>query len=140
MPAKQELEEWKTWTTMVSTALVPVVIAGVGYFIQRGISQDSIRKDYVALAVGILTKPRDEKADEKTDSDLRKWAVEVISKNSPVRFDAPLKTQLELGTIHFGGGIVTIPGEMRQFQVEPIPNSRNGPSAIPIPNAGGKSE
>lgn len=55
--------------------------------IQRSIASESIRKDYVQLAVGILSS-------QNSDSRLREYAAEVLAENSPVPFTPEIKTSL----------------------------------------------
>ena len=78
----------------MSLLLLPAVIAWGGWQIQDSLSQRDINKDYVELAVSILSKPKDEQ-----DSDLRGWAVELINTTAPVKFNDAVKTKLTEGEV-----------------------------------------
>lgn len=86
------------WVTMVAAALVPIAVAVLGVWIQatiadqdvqtrmeianreartqEAIAERALRKDYMALALGILA------ADPKTQApEARKWAVATLQEN-----------------------------------------------------------
>ena len=66
---------------------MPILVAWGRQVIQNRIAAEGMRKDYVTLAVGILTK----KKDEQPDIELRQWAVDIVDKNSPAPLPASLK-------------------------------------------------
>jgi cell wall-associated NlpC family hydrolase len=76
-----------------SIAAIPVVLAIGGWFVQRQIGNQSVSKDYVALAVSILREPDN----QKVSPELRKWAVELLNDNSPTRFNPAVADQLKSG-------------------------------------------
>ncbi len=45
------------------------------------------------MAIGILNSP-----DKQKDDEMRKWAVAILDKNSPVPFSANLREKLEQGS------------------------------------------
>lgn len=91
--AVDPLERWKSITSIASAIAIPFVLAIVGYFIQKQLADDGLKKDYVSIAAGILKEnPEDQ------EPDLRKWAVEVLDKNSPIPFTKKAKLGLEHGT------------------------------------------
>lgn len=101
-----KLERAKTIATIFSTIAVPVVLAGAGYFIQRSIADDGLKKDYVAIAAGILKeKP------EAQEPELRAWAVKVLDENSPVPFSKKAKAGLYSGAPVVAGLAFVPPGE-----------------------------
>jgi hypothetical protein len=77
--------------------LSPAILGVFGVWIQSTVQSDSINKDYVELAVQILST-----ADDKVDISLRAWAVDVLGKLSPV----PLADAVRLG---LGQGGIVIP-------------------------------
>lgn len=109
--------------------LVPFAIAWAGWLIQSKIAESSLRKDYVAIAVGVLSS-----TDEKQDKALRQWAVKVLSKHSPVPFSPEVREALEEGQAIFGlsQSPASSPAE---WWVDPRRNSSQVPSAIPNPFA-----
>lgn len=78
---------------------LPLLIALLGWSIQRSISTQDISKDYVALAVSILTLPED-----SVDDDMRIWAVELVNENSPVKFSDEVVFRLKSGESAFPTG------------------------------------
>ena len=63
-----------------------------GWNIQKTITQQSVSKDYVQIAVSILTQPKSNNPDQEL---IRYWAVDLLNENSPVNNDvaiAKLKT------------------------------------------------
>lgn len=81
------LRRAQSWATLFATIAVPLTVAALGVAIQQSISTESIRKDYVQLAVGILSN-------QNSDSHLREYATEVLAKNSPVPFTSEVRTSL----------------------------------------------
>lgn len=79
---------------VLSLIAIPVAVAIGGWWIQDAISQRSVTKDYVALAVSILAKP-----DQEADPALRVWAVELLNANSSVKFDPETSSKLSKGEL-----------------------------------------
>jgi len=73
---------------------VPVVVALVGWWIQTSISQQSVRKDYVQMAIAILSNPQ-----SSEDKALRQWAIAMLDQNSPVPFSEDARSELAFGSI-----------------------------------------
>lgn len=93
MTEKQStLSKVQSWAMIFSTIAVPILVAFFGNQIQIRISQESTKKDYVAMAVNIINSK-----DTPKDSELRRWAVSVLEKSSPVPFGADLKQSLSAG-------------------------------------------
>lgn len=102
MLEKGTLEKLQTIATILSLLAVPLITALFGYKIQENLANESIKKDYVQMAVNILSEPK-----KPNDDDLRKWSVDVLSKNSPVPFSQNLSRQLWVGetlTMFAGAG------------------------------------
>ena len=91
-PAVDNLERWKSVTSIASAIAIPFVLAIVGYFIQKQLADEGLKKDYVSIAANIL---KENSAGQEPD--LRKWAVEVLEKNSPIPFTPNAKRSLEQG-------------------------------------------
>lgn len=90
LPTQETLGKLTSVTTIFSLFAVPIVVAIIGSKIQSSISTESIKKDYVQMAIQIL-------AEEPKNGDheaVRKWAIDILAKNSPVPFTAALKKQL----------------------------------------------
>ena len=91
---QDSLNKIQSIATILSLIAIPIVIATVGWYVQASISTEGIKKDYVQIAIGILKDNEKQKDDE-----LRKWAVSVLDKNSPVPFSKNLRIKLEAGEI-----------------------------------------
>lgn len=89
--------------TMVATIAVPVVLGVVGWQVQASIARQTVQKDFVQMALGIITKPP-----AKGDERLRQWAVEVLDKNAPVPFTKALREELIHGASIKDGKIVGV--------------------------------
>lgn len=86
------LNKFQTLATIISLLATPIIVAVVGWNVQSSISNESIKKDYVQIAIEILKSPEKQKDDE-----MRKWAVAVLDKNSPIPFSKDLRNNLEKG-------------------------------------------
>lgn len=87
-------ETIESWSRIAAAVLIPVILGYYGSKINQSISQRSLEKDYVAVALEILTKPT-----EKTHPGLRAWAATVFAQYSPVQFDAATLAELASGDV-----------------------------------------
>lgn len=87
-------ETIEPWSRIAAAVLIPVILGYYGSKINQSISQRSLEKDYVAVALEILTKPT-----EKTHPGLRAWAATIFAQYSPVRFDAATLAELASGDV-----------------------------------------
>lgn len=78
---------------VVSIVAIPVVVAIGGWAIQDTVSKRTIGKDYVSLALSVLTKK------DKEHEKFRPWAVKLVNTNSPVPFSDELSKQLSEGEV-----------------------------------------
>jgi len=104
--------------TIVSLVAIPIVIAIVGWAVQEKIADQTTKKDYVLMAVGILNKQQSE-----GDEELRRWAIEVLDKNAPVPFTKDIKIKLESGAY-----IISLPKPPPELMVPPRPLA-----TLPVP-------
>jgi hypothetical protein len=81
---------------------IPVVLGVGGWIIQGTVSQQTVSKDYVLLATEILKTKRE----EGEDGGLRKWAVALLNRTSPVPLDEATAQQLIKGTITIPSSIL----------------------------------
>lgn len=120
----QQLEKVKAISVILSSIAVPIVLAAIGWAVQRSLADEGIKKDYVQMALGIL---RD--ADRKPDDDLRQWALRVIDKSSPIPFSKDLQEKLKHGDVR----LVTFPLPPPLMMAPPVP--RKGlPTGRPLTN------
>jgi hypothetical protein len=82
-----------------SFAAVPIVVAVGGWLLQRLLQKQSIRRDYVQLAVTILSNAEP----SKVPSEIRAWAVDLLNENSPIKLDAGTVERLKSGAITLSG-------------------------------------
>ena len=80
--------------TIFASVAVPLLVAIFGWNIQSGISEEGVRKDYVQIAVGILSRPA-----SPADKSIREWAITVLAKNSPVPFTSEARGDLAMGFV-----------------------------------------
>jgi hypothetical protein len=75
--------------SIASSIAIPITIAIMGWLVQSGIATQGIRKDYVQIAITVLSTP-----EKQADPDLRIWATTVLQQNSPVPFPSALIDRL----------------------------------------------
>lgn len=84
MPAIDEkLARVLVVSQIVSLLAIPVVLAVIGFWVQRSLQEQQIKRDYVSLAVSLLL-PKKENEKEASE-DLKKWAVDLLNESSPVK-------------------------------------------------------
>jgi hypothetical protein len=88
------LTKLQSIASIISSLAIPVVLAVFGWFVQAGISNDGIKKDYVQIAIGIIKD-----VDKNKDPELRAWALDILEKNSPVPFSNSLRSKLRDGAL-----------------------------------------
>lgn len=120
-PLKSVWDKLESISKITSAIAVPVVIALGGWWIQDSIMQQSIGKDYVALAVSVLEKPKAE-----VDQGLRDWAVDILDDYAPRRFSPDTIARLKKGSaslpgsIFLGDSAIVVPmpdGQLAAFDV-----------------------
>ncbi|MGB7932757.1 MAG: hypothetical protein WCH04_11140 [Gammaproteobacteria bacterium] len=103
-------------TSIISAIAIPLLIAIFGWIVQSKISSESVKKDYVHMAVNILTSTAVQ------DRELREWAVAVLDKNAPVSFSSELRVRLTEGVI-----LIPCPKPPPELlkKIEPLPPLSN---------------
>ncbi|KFL36721.1 hypothetical protein [Arenimonas donghaensis] len=91
------------WTRTISALAVPLLVAAIGAWIQQTVARDSLSKDYVSIAVGVLSKPPGAEDTEGSDP-MRIWAIAVLRKHSPVPFTSAME-----GALYQGLDVRTLP-------------------------------
>jgi len=76
----------------LSAVAVPFVLAIFGWVIQSSLANRNAAQEYVKLAVSILTQP-----EQKTDPELRSWAVDLLNANAPTPLNRKVSAQLKTG-------------------------------------------
>lgn len=99
---------------VLSLIAIPVVLAILGWITQDRLTSRNLNRDYVRLAVSILT----EKDSSKVAPGLRSWAVDLLNTNSPVSLPQDVIEELK-------GGNISLP---QAFTITPeVFNSSIGP-------------
>lgn len=88
----ETLDRWKSIASIASAIAIPFVLAIVGYFIQRQLANEGLKKDYVSIATSILKE-----SSVNQEPELRRWAVTMLDANSPIPFSTKAKEGLERG-------------------------------------------
>jgi hypothetical protein len=99
---KVDWEKVKIKAQVFSWVAIPLIIALSGYFIQTAIKEREIRIRYVELAINILREPRETSKNE--NDALRSWAIEVLSRYSPIELNEDIKRELTKRPIFIGTG------------------------------------
>lgn len=90
----KRLQRVQAYASIGAYIVVPLLIAIFGWLIQSRMSSDAVRKDYVQMAIGILSNK-----DTKSDKELREWASKIIRHSSPVPFGKEVQASLASGSI-----------------------------------------
>lgn len=92
-PSKKEsdlertLQKWLLGSQIFAAIAIPIVLAVVGFFVQKAIQGETIKRDYVNLAVTLLAPQK--KDDPEKSKELRKWAIRLLNDSSPVKLTTP---------------------------------------------------
>lgn len=100
---KDTWEVLESISRIIAALGIPVVLGVGGWIIQGTVSQQTVSKDYVLLATDILKTKRE--AGE--DGGLRKWAVDLLNRTSPVPLNEATAQQLINGTITIPSSILS---------------------------------
>lgn len=92
MSSPDTLNRIQSYASITASVAVPLLIAIFGWVIQSKTSDDTVKKDYVQMALNILNADK-----EKVDDTMRQWAISVLDINSPVPFSKDMKASLEKG-------------------------------------------
>jgi hypothetical protein len=88
----EKLSRTAALVSIVSYIAVPLLVAAFGWIVQDRVSRQVVGKDYVQMAVTILSDQ-----DTKGDRELRAWAVAVIDETAPLKLSDGLKSSLTSG-------------------------------------------
>jgi hypothetical protein len=83
------------FSRMVSIAAIPLVLGVGGWLIQRQLQDQSIRRDYVQLALTLLQNPDT----SKVPPEIREWAVDLLNENSPTKLNIQALKSLKSGSV-----------------------------------------
>lgn len=92
---------------IVSLLAVPVVLAVAGFWVQRSLQEQQIRRDYVSLAVSMLVPAKE--GEKETSQVLRAWAIALLNETSPVKLTQEQALSLKRN------GLMLKPGDLLFF-------------------------
>ena len=79
-------------TLIISVIAIPVIIALIGNSIKASLTDKTVNKEYVQIAVSILSNPS-----TAEQSNLRGWALSLLNFSSPIKIDKETKEELKSG-------------------------------------------
>ena len=88
----RQIEAGTKIVSAVASLAVPVAVALVGWWINTAVQRQTVDRDYVQIAVSILTK-------RHVTPVLKTWATDVLAEKSPIPFGKELREKLEKGPI-----------------------------------------
>jgi hypothetical protein len=103
----QKLSRVLVVSQIISMLAVPVVLAVVGFWVQRSLQEQQIKRDYVSLAVSLLLPKKE--GEKETSPELRSWATELLNESSPVKLSQAQSQSLKRN------GLSLQPGDMIFF-------------------------
>jgi cell wall-associated NlpC family hydrolase len=68
---------------IVSLLALPIVLALAGFWVQKSLQEQQIRRDYVSLAVSMLAPKKE--GEKETPQVLRSWAIALLNETAPVK-------------------------------------------------------
>lgn len=86
---KDAFDKVKDIAHILSLILIPITIASGGWLIQKSITEQEIRRDYLRIAVDILSS-------ESNNKELKQWAVNIFNKEAPEKVSSRAFTHLSL--------------------------------------------
>jgi hypothetical protein len=102
------LSRFLVFSQILSILAVPIVLAYVGFLVQGSLQEQQVKRDYVNLAVSLLTPKKD--GEKETSKELRDWAISLLNESSPIKLSPEqvkslqengLRTHLKAGDLLF---------------------------------------
>ncbi|NHN69933.1 MULTISPECIES: NlpC/P60 family protein [Pseudomonas] len=75
------------FSQIFSMIAIPVVLALIGYWVQRSVQDQQIKRDYVNLAISLLIPKKEGEA--QTTPELTNWAIKLLNDSAPVKLSEP---------------------------------------------------
>lgn len=95
-------KHYKRWEGVIQLFVVIGITIGL-YALTQTNEVGKTRKEYIQIAVGILATEAKETPESQA---IRKWAVDILSNNSPVPLTEDQKSALESGKVRLKRGVV----------------------------------
>lgn len=87
--AKDGYDKIESITKALAAIAIPVSLAWAGHTVQQQVAQDTLKKEYVQMAITIL---KEEPTSDQTD--MREWAVKLLDDMAPVPMSDKTKARL----------------------------------------------
>jgi hypothetical protein len=100
----QKLARLLVLSQIISLLAIPVVLALVGFRVQQTLQDQQIKRDYVSLAVSLLSPKKE--GEKETSPELRAWAAELLNDSAPVKLSHKQSESLR------SEGLSLLPGDM----------------------------
>lgn len=91
---KYGLDTLEKYARILSLIAIPLVLGIIGYWVQKNLGDKNLNREYVELAVGILTEE-----EKEVPNEIRSWAVDMLNENSPTKFEKETLERLKTGEI-----------------------------------------
>lgn len=104
----QKLSRLLAISQIISVLAIPVVLALVGFWVQRSLQEQQIKRDYVSLAVSLLLPKKE--GEKETSKELRSWATDLLNDSSPVKLSQEQSQSLKRN------GLSLKPGDLIFFK------------------------
>lgn len=104
----QKLSRLLAVSQIISVLAIPVVLALVGFWVQRSLQEQQIKRDYVSLAVSLLLPKKE--GEKETSKELRSWATDLLNDSSPVKLSQEQSQSLKRN------GLSLKPGDLIFFK------------------------
>ena len=90
----EQLQRIELWAKITASVAVPLLIVIFGWLIQSSLSERSLKREYVGIAVSILSNP----SSSPEKNSLKEWAVQLLEENAPVPLSKSALVELRTGT------------------------------------------
>jgi hypothetical protein len=122
------LTNFREGATIFSLCALPLVVA----WMQYNAAQKAVHQQYVAMAVGLLQKPLPKNKDD-SDTDLRRWAVDIVNDSAPRPLPDSIKTRLATGQLDWSTFYFEPRADLRFVPAIPAPRQDDIDPGIVIP-------
>lgn len=100
--SKHGLEKGLLISQIISMLAIPIVLAVIGYWVQKSLQDQQVKRDYVNLAITLLA-PRKE-GEPKIAPELSEWAVRLLNESSPVKLSSSELLSISNNGLAIGDG------------------------------------
>ena len=101
MHKKDCWDKLKIFVSIISSFIIPFVIAGSGYYINATLQQNEIAVRNVEIGVKFIEIATDILSAKPTEDniELRNWAIQIFKKYSPIEITPEIEQQMKENSI-----------------------------------------